>query len=164
MRFFSLVLAFNDDDSDESDDDGSGPGSLPVCVFHYTLNNPLIESFHCCLVESYPVESYIVESQYFQYFCLTFPAQNFSSFNFQISNMFAISYLFAYSFMIMCMCHPIVPGLATPYPVRVLYSDSDDTVDQVTYILCLNGRVPKMHELWSLNAQGFREVHPSARV
>ena len=48
-----------------------GPGSLPVCAFRYVLNYPLIESFDLCLVESY-----LVESQYFQYFCLTFPAQN----------------------------------------------------------------------------------------
>ena len=47
-----------------------GPGSLPVHAFCYVLNYPLIESFDSCLVESY-----LVESQYFQYFCSTFPAQ-----------------------------------------------------------------------------------------
>ena len=46
-----------------------GPVSLPVCAFCYVLNYPLIESFDCCLVESY-----LVKSQYFQYFCSTFPA------------------------------------------------------------------------------------------
>ena len=46
-----------------------GPGSILVLAFRYVLNYPLIESFDCCLVESYPVES-----QYFQYFCSTFPA------------------------------------------------------------------------------------------
>ena len=40
-----------------------GPGSLPVSVFRYVLNYPLIESFDCCLAESY-----LVESQYFQYY------------------------------------------------------------------------------------------------
>ena len=80
-----------------------GPGSLLVCNFCYVLNYPLIESFDCRLVESY-----LVESQYFQYFCSTFPALNFSSFKFKISNMFSISYLFAYSFnIIMRMRHPI---------------------------------------------------------
>ena len=48
-----------------------GPGYLPVRTFCYVLNYPLIKSFDCCLVESY-----LVESQYFQYFRLTFPAQN----------------------------------------------------------------------------------------
>ena len=47
-----------------------GPGSLPVRSFHYVLNYPLIESFDCCLVESY-----LVKSQYFQYFRSMFPAQ-----------------------------------------------------------------------------------------
>ena len=47
-----------------------GPGYLPVFTFCYVLNYPLIESFYCCLVESY-----LVGSQSFQYFCLTFSAQ-----------------------------------------------------------------------------------------
>ena len=68
--------------------------------------------------------------------------------------MFAINYLFAYSFNIMTMRHPIVPGRAPPDPVRFLYSGIDDTIEQVPYILCLNGRVPEMYELWSLNASG----------
>ena len=46
-----------------------GPGSLPVRIFLHVLKYPLIKSFDCCLVESY-----LVESQYFQYFCSTFPA------------------------------------------------------------------------------------------
>ena len=74
--------------------------------------------------------------------------------------MFAISYIFAHSFnIVMRMRHPIVPVCAPPYPVRVLYDGSDNTIYQVTYIVCLNGRVPKMYELWSLNAQGVCEVH-----
>ena len=40
-----------------------GPGSLLVCVFCCILNYPLIKSFDFCLVKSY-----LVESQYFQYF------------------------------------------------------------------------------------------------
>ena len=47
-----------------------GPGSLLVCAFCYVLNYLLIESFDFSLVESF-----LVESQYFQYFGLTFPAQ-----------------------------------------------------------------------------------------
>ena len=78
--------------------------------------------------------------------------------------MFSVSYLFAYSFNFMCMRHPNVPLRAPPDPVRVLYSGSDNTIKQVPYILCLNGRVSEMYELWSLNAQGAREVHPFARV
>ena len=46
-----------------------GPGSLLVRAFRYVLNYPLIESFDCRLVKSY-----LVESQYFQYFGSTFPA------------------------------------------------------------------------------------------
>ena len=78
--------------------------------------------------------------------------------------MFAVSYIFAYSFNTMRMRHPIVPVCSPPDPVRVLYYCSDDTIEQVTYIVCLNGRVAERYELWSLNAQGDREVHLFARV
>ena len=47
-----------------------GPGYFSVCTFFYVLNYPLIESFDCCIVEPY-----LVESQYFQYFCSKFLAQ-----------------------------------------------------------------------------------------
>ena len=119
-----------------------GPGSLLVRVFRYVLNYPLIKSFDCCLVESY-----LVESQYFQHFVRRFPLKYFSSFKFQISNMFAVSYLFAYGFNIMRMRHPIVPVCAPPDPIRVRYYGSGDTIEQVPYIVCLNGRVPEMYEL-----------------
>ena len=52
MRFFLLALESDDDDSDESDDDGPGSGFTSG-----SLNYPLIDSFYCCLVESYLVES-----------------------------------------------------------------------------------------------------------
>ena len=78
--------------------------------------------------------------------------------------MIVVSCRFAYSFNIMRMRHPIVPVCVPTYPVRVLYSGSDDTIEQVPYIFCLNGRVPEMYKLWSLNAQGVCEVHPFARV
>ena len=101
----------------------------------------------------------------FSILCSTFPAQKkFSSFKFRISNMSTVSYLFAYSFKIMRMRHPIFPGRAPLDPVRVFYSGSDDTIEQIPYILCLNVRVPKMYEVWSLNAQGVCEVHSFSRV
>ena len=62
------------------------------------------------------------------------------------------------------MIHPIVSGRASPDPVRVLFSGSDDTIEQVPYILCLNGQVPERYELWSLNDSGVREIHPFAQV
>ena len=49
-----------------------GPGSLPSRVFGYVLNYLLIKSFDCCIAEYY-----LVESQYLQYFCSTFPDQKF---------------------------------------------------------------------------------------
>ena len=129
-------------------------GLLLVCLFCYVLNYTLIESFDCCLFKSY-----LVKSQYFQYFCSTFPAQNkFASFKFEIYNMFAISYIFAYSFNIKRMRHPIVPVHAHSDPVRVLFSGSDNTIELVTYILSLHRQVPEMYKLWRLNAQGFCEV------
>ena len=78
--------------------------------------------------------------------------------------MIAVSYIFAYSFNIMRIRHPIVPVHAPPYPVIVLYSGINDTIYQVPYIFCLNGRVPKMYELWGLNSQEFCEVHRFSQV
>ena len=46
-----------------------------------------------------------------------------------------------------------------PYPILVRYPGSDAAASTVTYIVCLHGRVPEEYELWSLNAQGVREVH-----
>ena len=78
--------------------------------------------------------------------------------------MFVVSYILAYSFNIMPMRHSIVPVRAPPNIVRVLYSRINDTIEQVPYIVCINGRVPKMYEIWALNAQGFCEVHPFSGV
>ena len=79
--------------------------------------------------------------------------------------MFAISYLFAHSFnIVMRMRHSIVPGRAPPDPVRVFYSVSDDTIETVSYIVCLHGREPKRYELWRINDCGVREVRLFARV
>ena len=78
--------------------------------------------------------------------------------------MIAVSCRFAYNFNIMHMRHPIIRVRAPPDTVRALYSVSDDTIDQVPYIVFLNGQVPEMYELWALIAQGVREVHPFARV
>ena len=47
-----------------------GLGYFRVFTFRYVLNYPLIELFDCCLIESF-----LVKSQYFQYFRLKFPAQ-----------------------------------------------------------------------------------------
>ena len=69
MRFFFLALKSDDYDLDESDDDGSGSRFTSASCFLLHLNYPLIKSFDCCLVESY-----LVESQYFQYFGSTFRA------------------------------------------------------------------------------------------
>ena len=58
--------------------------------------------------------------------------------------MFAISYIFAYSFnIVMCVCHTIVPACAPPDPVWVLYSSSDDTNESVSYNVFLHGGCPK---------------------
>ena len=64
----------------------------------------------------------------------------------------------------MCMHHPIVPGRAPTDPVRVFYYGSDDTIEPVSYIVCLHGQVPERYELWRLNDCRICEVHPSARV
>ena len=55
-----------------------------------------------------------------------------------------------------------MPG--TPDPVLVSYSGSDAAAPSVSYILCLNGRVPERYEVWRLNRDGVREVHLTPRV
>ena len=57
-----------------------------------------------------------------------------------------------------------VPIRGSPDPVLVHYAGSDASITTVTYIVCLHGRVPERYDLWSMNAQGVREVHPFARV
>ena len=50
-----------------------------------------------------------------------------------------------------------------PDPVLVSYVGSDAAAPSVSYIVCLNGRVPERYEVWRLNRDGFCEVHPTAR-
>ena len=51
-----------------------------------------------------------------------------------------------------------------PDPVLVCYPGSDASISSLAYIVCLHERVPEKYELWSLNAQGVREVHLFARL
>ena len=51
-----------------------------------------------------------------------------------------------------------------PDPIFVCNPGSDVAASLITYIVCLNGRVPERYEVWSLNAQGVREVHPISGV
>ena len=57
-----------------------------------------------------------------------------------------------------------VPVCGPSDPVLVHYYGSDASIAPVTYIVCLHGWVPEIYELWSMNAQGFREVHLFYRV
>ena len=57
-----------------------------------------------------------------------------------------------------------VDRLGPPDPVFVRYPGSNAAASWVKYIFCLNGRVSERYEVWSLNAHGVCEVHPTARV
>ena len=57
-----------------------------------------------------------------------------------------------------------VARLGTPDPVLVSYAGSDAATPSVSYIVCINGRVPERYEVWCLNRHGVREVHLTARV
>ena len=59
-------------------------------------------------------------------------------------------------------CNVAVRG--PPDPVLVHYSGSNASIAPMTYIVCLHGRVPERYKIWSMNAQGVREVHPFAQV
>ena len=52
----------------------------------------------------------------------------------------------------------------TPEPILVCYPGSGAAASSLAYIVCLHERVPEKYELWSLNSQGVRKVHPFARV
>ena len=77
--------------------------------------------------------------------------------------MLTLSCRFAHSFKIVRIPQPIIPFRAPPQPVTVLRSGSGDEIE-LSYIHCLNGRVPKCYKLWALAEDGFREVHRYARV
>ena len=57
-----------------------------------------------------------------------------------------------------------VAGSAPPDPILVRYPGSDALASLLAYIVCLHGSVTDKYELWSLNAQGVREVHPFAQI
>ena len=57
-----------------------------------------------------------------------------------------------------------VARLGLPDPVFVCYPGSNADASSNKYIVCLNGRVPERYEVWSLNSQRVREVHPIDRV
>ena len=57
-----------------------------------------------------------------------------------------------------------VARLGPPDPVLVRYAGSNAAAPLVSYIVCINVWVPERYEVWSLNAQGVREVHLTDRV
>ena len=57
-----------------------------------------------------------------------------------------------------------VSRLGTPDPVPVSYAGSDAAAPSVSYIVCINGRVPERYEVWCLNRHRVREVNLTAQV
>ena len=49
-------------------------------------------------------------------------------------------------------------------PVLVHYAVSDASASLVSYIVCINVRVPERYKVWSLNGHGVCKVHLTARV
>ena len=139
MRFFFFALESNDDDSDESDDNGSGSeftsGLFFSLCFELSIDQVILLLSSRVLSSRVPIFSIF-------WFNVSCSKTSLVS-KFRISNMFAIRYLLAYSFsIVMRMRHPIFPVRGPTDPVWVFYSGSDDTIDQVPYILYINGRVP----------------------
>ena len=58
----------------------------------------------------------------------------------------------------------IVAESGPPDTILVRYPGSGAAASLLAYIVCMHGRVPEKYELWGLNTQGVREVHPFARV
>ena len=58
-----------------------------------------------------------------------------------------------------------VARAGSPDPVLVSYAGSDAAAaPSVSYIVCLNGRVPERYEVWRINRDRVHEVHLTARV
>ena len=57
-----------------------------------------------------------------------------------------------------------VARIGIPDPVLVRYAGSNADAPSVSYIVCINGRVPEIYEVWYLNGHGVCEVHLTARV
>ena len=55
-----------------------------------------------------------------------------------------------------------VARAGSPYPFLVSYDGSGAVAPSVSYIVCLNGQVPERYEVWRLNRDGVRELHPTA--
>ena len=51
-----------------------------------------------------------------------------------------------------------------PDHILVRYPGSGVAASLLAYSVCLHGRVTEKYELWSMNAQGVREVHMFAQV
>ena len=60
--------------------------------------------------------------------------------------------------------HYNIARSGSPDPILIRYAVSDAAGPVVSYIVCLNGRVPEPYEVWQLNRDGVRKVHPTARV
>ena len=58
---------------------------------------------------------------------------------------------------------PITPFRDPSQTVQVIHYGRGGEID-VPYIRCLDGRVLEAFELWALEEDGVREVHPYARV
>ena len=70
-----------------------------------------------------------------------------------------------YMFEVVMSCRRSnVARAGSPDPVLVSYAGSNAAAPAVSYIVCLNGRVPERYEVWRLNRDGVCEVHPTARV
>ena len=57
-----------------------------------------------------------------------------------------------------------VSRAGSPDLVLVRFAGSDAAAPAVSYIVCLNGRVPERYEVWRLDRDGVCEVHPTAQV
>ena len=57
-----------------------------------------------------------------------------------------------------------VARLGTLDPVLVRYAGNDAAAPSVSYIVCINGRVPERYEVWCLNGHRVFDVHLTARV
>ena len=77
--------------------------------------------------------------------------------------MITVCYRFAHSFKIMHRRQPVFFEVVPTRTVQILSSDGGGEGD-VWFTRCIEGRKPKIYELWTFADDGIREVHPYARV
>ena len=77
--------------------------------------------------------------------------------------MITVRFRLAHSLNSMARCEPVAVQVSPLYTVQALRSGRGGK-DGVWFTHCVEGRDPKIYELWNFVEDGTREVHPFACI